>query len=76
MSFNISVLKNPVYVWDERRECNVINWDVSQGDRNLDLFFDEKDFDKLQNFLEIKLASTKQREGESYVEHKERLKNE
>ena len=76
MSFIISVIKNPIYVWDERRECDVINWDESQGDRNLDLFFDGKDFDELQNFLEIKLPPAKQGEDESYANNEERLKNE
>ena len=76
MGFIISVVKNPVYVWDERRECNALNWNESQGDRNLSLVFDEKDFDELQNFLDIKLPSPKRSEDESYVEHEERLKSE
>ncbi len=75
MSFGISVIKNPIYIWDERRECDVINWDESQGDRHLNFNFDYQDFEELRNFLDIKLSRAKRREDESYIEHEERLKN-
>lgn len=76
MSFIISVIKNPIYIRDERRQCDVINWDESQGDYQLGLDFDYKDFEELQNFLDIKLPPAKQRKGESYIDYEERLKNE
>ncbi len=76
MSFIISVIKNPIYVWDERRKCDVINWDESAGDHHLGLDFDYKDFEELRNFLDIKLTQAKRREDEGYIEHEERLKDE
>ena len=76
MSFGISIIKNPVYIWDQRRECNVIDWNESQGDYNLEFEFDYNDFSALQNFIDIKLSPAKQREGENYPEYEERLKNE
>ncbi|HEX9959317.1 MAG TPA: hypothetical protein VGB00_00125 [Pyrinomonadaceae bacterium] len=66
-------MKNPIAEWTE--ESPKSNWDAGQGDRRLDFDFDEKDFTGLQNFLDIKLHETKQREDESYEEHEQRLKN-
>ncbi len=74
MSFSISIHKNPVFVWDERRQCETVNWDETQGDRVLD--FDFYEFNELQNFLAIKLSPTKQCEDEDYGNYQERLKNE
>lgn len=76
MSFSISIVKDPIFVRDERRECDVVNWDESSGDHNLDFDFDYEDFYELQNFLGIKLQPAKQGEGESYPEYEERLRNE
>lgn len=75
MGLTICIVKNPVYVWDERRQCNTMEWNPEQGDRSLDFFLSGKDFDAVQDFLDIKLSSTGKREGESLEEHEERLKN-
>ncbi|MDQ3802002.1 MAG: hypothetical protein M3384_21465 [Acidobacteriota bacterium] len=75
MGLTICIVKNPVYVRDERRERDAMQWNPAQGDRVPDFFLDGKDFDALQNFLDIKLSSTERRDGESYAEHEERLKN-
>ncbi len=74
MSFNISIMKNPAWEWTE--ENPVDNWDESQGDHHLDFDFDGTDFNELRNFLDIKLPPTKRLEGESYVDHENRIKNE
>ncbi len=76
MSFNICIVKNPTYVWDERRECHSLNWNESEGDHHLHLDFDGRDFDELQSFLDLKLPPAEQGEGESYEDYEERLKNE
>jgi hypothetical protein len=76
MSFSISVIKEPIYLWNERRQCNVINWDESAGSHHLNFDFDYQDFDELQNFLDLKLPPAKQSESESYAKYSERLKNE
>ncbi len=67
-------MKNPVYEWTE--DNPVSNWDESQGDRHLGIDFDGKDFDELQNFLNLKLPPAKQLESENWAEYEERLKNE
>ena len=74
MSFNICIKKNPIYEWTVENPKS--NWDASQGDRHLNFDFDGQDFTELQNFLDIRLQETKQREDESYEEHEEKLKNE
>ena len=76
MSFGICIVKNPVLIFDERRQCEVINWDESQGDRVLNFDFDAGDFEELQKFLDIKLLPAKQRQSESYSAYDERIKNE
>jgi hypothetical protein len=74
MCFTVCIVKNPIYVWDARRECDVMNWDSGQGDRRLDFYFDIDDLNVLQNFLDIKLTGTDYLEGESFGENEERLK--
>lgn len=75
MSFSISIIKNPIYVWDERRQCKVINWSESRGDHNLDFAFDHRDFIELQNFLDVKLPPIDKIEGEDYIEYNDRIKD-
>lgn len=74
MSFNICVIKTPVRIFDERRQCEVILWDESQGDRVLDFDFDYENFKELQTFLNLKLPPAKQLEAESYPDYDERLR--
>lgn len=74
MSFNICVVKTPVRIFDERRQCEVILWNESAGDRVLDFNFEGDDFNALQNFLDIKFSEVEQREGESYSDYDERLR--
>lgn len=76
MSFSISVVKNPIMIWDERRQCDVFEWNESAGDRNLDFVLDHAEFTALNRFLEIKLLFVEQREGETYAEQDERIKRE
>lgn len=76
MSFSISVIKNPIEIWDERRKCKVINWDESAGDHNLDFDLNYEEFYALQKLLDVKLPSVNRREGESSAERDERFKDE
>lgn len=63
MCFNISIKKNPEGIWD-----------LSQGDHRLNFNFGGKDFDELNNLLNVKLAPTKKSDSEDYVDYNERLK--
>ena len=76
MGFSISIIKNPIFVWDKRRECRVVNWDENSGDHNLNFDLDYEDFYELQNFLDVHLTRTKQAKNESFLEHHEQLKTE
>ena len=74
MGLTICIVKNPVNVWDERRQCHTMEWNPGQGDRTLDFFLNGKDFDALENFLDIKLTGADYLEGEDFSENHERLK--
>lgn len=76
MSFNICVVKTPVRIFDERRQCEVTLWNESEGDRVLDFDFDATDFNALQDFLGIKCSPAEHHEGESFGEQSIRLENE
>lgn len=75
MSFNICVVKNPILVFDERRQCEVTLWDESAGDRVLDFNFEYDDFGALQNFLFVNLSPVEQREDEDYANFSRRREN-
>jgi hypothetical protein len=75
MSFNICVVKNPILVFDERRQCEVMLLNERAGDRVLDFNFEYDDFEALQNFLYINLSPVEQREDEDCANFSRRREN-
>lgn len=76
MSFSVSILKNPVFVWNDKLKCEVPSWNKDQGDRNLDFIFNGKDFDALQTFLNVQLSSADPCKDENFGDYQDREKNE
>ena len=51
-------------------------WIQEQGDRYLNLDFDDENFNELHNFLDIRLSAVKSDNAETYVDLREKQKNE
>jgi hypothetical protein len=61
--FDVVIMKNPLG-----------EWNIKNGDRQTDLFIDWKEFEAIQNFINVKLPPFEKLEGESWLEHNDKLK--